>query len=263
MLIAHLSDPHVTVGALAGPPAVALARAVERLRALDPPPDLVVVTGDLADRGRPEEYAQLAELLNPLDAPVHLVTGNHDDRHALRAAFADLQPSPLADQTACYAVSYPGLRLLVCDSLRPGRDDGRLGTEQLAWLDGELGRHPDTPAMVCLHHPPITTGVHVMDMIGLEDTPALGEVLGRHPQVVRVLAGHLHRPVTGSLAGVVVSVAPSTYRQVHLDLRASAPGGFVDEPPAFLLHRLDGASCVTHQLPISHSGPPLNRFSIG
>lgn len=259
MLVAHLSDTHLA-GPLAGPPAAALRQAVGRVRALTPRPDCVVITGDLADHGAAAEYAQLRDLLAPMDLPVHLVVGNHDDRDAFREAFPDLRPSPLPGGSVCSAVDYPGLRLLVCDSLRPGRTDGRLGGEQLAWLDAELGRAPDTPAVVCLHHPPIRTGIVAMDRIGLEDAPDLAAVLGRHRQVVRVLAGHLHRPVTGSVAGTIVSVAPSTHRQVYLNLRPDAPGAFVDEPAAFLLHQLDGGDCVTHLAPVSHTGPPLERF---
>ena len=41
------------------------------------------------DLGRPEEYAWLRELLAPLSLPLVVVPGNHDDRDAMRAAFAD------------------------------------------------------------------------------------------------------------------------------------------------------------------------------
>ncbi len=75
LTVAHLSDPH-----LGNRPGVAdrsrrVAAAVEQIR-----PDVVVVTGDVADHGRPEEYAEALAVLGTLPAPVLWGTGNHDVR---------------------------------------------------------------------------------------------------------------------------------------------------------------------------------------
>src|SRR5947207_1143204 len=92
MLIAQLSDPHVPAPGklLYGrvDTAAFFARAVHAVAALDPLPDLVVLTGDLVDEGEPEEYAHLRELLAPLRMPVFAIPGNHDVRAPFRAAFA-------------------------------------------------------------------------------------------------------------------------------------------------------------------------------
>src|SRR5204863_3855293 len=66
-----------------------LARAVAALDALVPRPDVTVVTGDLVDHGEPAEYGQLRRLLAPLQMPVFVIPGNHDDREKLREAFRD------------------------------------------------------------------------------------------------------------------------------------------------------------------------------
>jgi len=80
MRIAHLSDLHLARGPLAVPPAAALADALARALALEPRPDCVVITGDLADTGHPDEYAALRAILRKCPVPVHLLPGNHDDR---------------------------------------------------------------------------------------------------------------------------------------------------------------------------------------
>ena len=66
-MILQLSDPHI--GAPDGDPEGDLARAVARARELAPAPDVVLVSGDLAEHGAPGEYARVRELLAPLGAP--------------------------------------------------------------------------------------------------------------------------------------------------------------------------------------------------
>ncbi|MFN7888057.1 MAG: phosphodiesterase, partial [Betaproteobacteria bacterium] len=85
-----------------------------------------------------------------------------------------------------------------------------------------------------------------MDRIALANTAGLAEVIGRHPQVERVIAGHLHRPIQCRFAGTVASVCPSPAHQVALDLSTEAPDHFVMEPPAFQLHAQTASGLVTH-----------------
>src|SRR3954452_3657360 len=146
--LAHLSDPHLRSGPLGSAPAHGLHLALARVLALDPRPDRVVITGDLADRGDAESYAQLAGLLERYPLPVHLATGNHDDRAALESAFGGTPH--LGDRSR--DVVDGDATLVVLDSLddRPGTDhvSGWLGEEQLAWLDDVLQARRGPPAVL-------------------------------------------------------------------------------------------------------------------
>ncbi|GAA2641510.1 phosphodiesterase [Dactylosporangium fulvum] len=256
-LIAHLSDPHITTGPLAAEPAAGLYRALTRVLALEPRPDCVVITGDLADRGEVGEYAAFRQILDHYPIPVHLAAGNHDRREPLLTTLGLSATTHVAD--------HPGFSVVVLDSLAPElADGGRLGAEQLDWLDRTLAERSGVPVFVGLHHPPVRVGIPGMDEIRLVDGDALAGVVARHPNVVRVLAGHLHRVVTAGFAGTTLTVAPSTYRQVDLGMREGRPVGFVDEPAGFLLHWLDGdgagAVCVTHTVPTSHTAAPVIAY---
>jgi 3',5'-cyclic AMP phosphodiesterase CpdA len=270
VLVAHLSDCHLTVGALGAEPAAGLLRAIGAAAAVQPRPDVLVISGDLVEHGTLEEYEVLAEVLSRSPLPVHLATGNHDRRAPLLAVFAGSEHLPLPAGSSAgagevrHVVEHEDARVVLLDSLvEPGEDGshvrgaGRLGPRQVAWLEEVLTERARTPTLLVLHHPPVRVGLPFLDGMGLLDAAALGEVVGRHPQVRGVLAGHVHRQVTGTLAGAVVSSAGSTFRQSALELSSDRPPGYVAEPTTFLLHRLDATGYVVHTVAVSHAGAVL------
>jgi 3',5'-cyclic AMP phosphodiesterase CpdA len=74
MLVAHVSDPHLTTGALGAEPVAGLHRALGRALGLQIRPDCVVITGDLTEHGTPAEYAVLHDVLERFPIPVHLAS---------------------------------------------------------------------------------------------------------------------------------------------------------------------------------------------
>ena len=93
---------------------------------------------------------------------------------------------------------------------------------------------------------------------GLDGAAGFGAIVERHPQIERVLCGHLHRPIHMRWRGTVVMTAPSTAHQVVLDLRPDGPLAFVMEPPAYLLHSWDAATgLITHTQYVGDFGRPF------
>jgi 3',5'-cyclic AMP phosphodiesterase CpdA len=238
MLIAQITDMHVKPrgemlsGALDSH--ANLARAIGRLNDLDPQPDLMVATGDLTADGQPGEYAALRELLDDVRVPYLLVPGNHDDRENLRTAFAE-QPWE-DDGFLLYAVEDWPLRIVALDTVIPGRHQGEVCAARCRWLDDTLAEQPDRPTIVLMHHPPFATGIGHLDRMGLTDPSGLGAVVGRHRQIVRILCGHIHRPVNAMFFGIPASIAPATSFQIELKLDESKGIAWTREPPAFQLH---------------------------
>ncbi len=240
MIVAQITDTHISQPD--GEPeqrfrtSAHLGRAVAHLNALTPAPDVVIVTGDLVDAGSPEEYRRLRALLAPLAAPVYLIPGNHDEREALRAAFADGGYFP-SEGFLQYTVEDWPLRLVALDTYLPGQVGGLLCEERVAWLAARLEEQPERPTLILLHHPPLASGVRRMDAWGLENAEALGAVVARHPQIERIVCGHLHRPITWRWHGTVVSTCPATAHQIALDLNPAAEQiDLVMEPPCCQLH---------------------------
>lgn len=252
MLVAQISDLHIVAdGQLAMgsvDTAAALAKAVARLNGLAPQPDLVVITGDLVDSGSADEYARLRRLLAPLSAPYCVLPGNHDDRDALREAFPDHGYLPRGGPFLCYVIESRPLRVVALDTLEPGRSHGRVCDDRLAWLDDALAAAADTPTLVALHHPPFDTGIRFMDRIGLSGRGKLAEVVRRHPQVERVICGHVHRPVQVRFAGTLASIAPGTAHQIPLTLDPDQPDAWLSEPAGICLFLWTGSQLVGHTL---------------
>jgi len=233
-----------------------LGRAIATLAAIKPAPDIVLATGDLVDTGMIDEYRVLREELGRLTMPVYLIPGNHDRREGLREIFGDAPYWP-ASERLCYTIDDYPVRLIALDTTIPGKTEGEVGADQLAWLAARLEEAPRKPTIVFMHHPPFPTGIGHMDRINCLDGPALATVIARHPQVERVLCGHHHRPIQIRWAGTIGSVAPSTAHQVTLDLSDDAPASFHLEPPAFHLHCWSpDVGIITHQAYVGEFAGP-------
>jgi 3',5'-cyclic AMP phosphodiesterase CpdA len=254
MIVVQLSDPHIVEPGKSprtpkgfGPvdTAAFLARAVAAVNRLDPLPDVAVVTGDLVDNGTATEYEHLRQLLAPLRMPAFVIPGNHDARDPLRAAFA-ADGYLSGDGFIQYAVEDYPLRLVALDTLVAGKHHGELCAERLEWLDRTLAAGPDRPTLVMMHHPPFLTGIDYMDKYSFASPGVLATVIARHPQVERILCGHLHRPIDRRFAGTVAGTAPSTAHQIALNLLPEAPLRFAFEPPGYQLHLWRDGALVTH-----------------
>jgi Icc protein len=265
-VLVQLSDTHIVApGRLLlheVDTAAFLARAVESVLRLRPAPTAVLVTGDLVDRGSANEYARLRSLLAPVPCRVYLMPGNHDDAQALRAAFPDheylqsVAGSAALAPHVLYAVDLGGMRLVALDTVIARRPHGALCEARLAWLDATLANAPDVPTLLAMHHPPFVTGIAHMDGMGLlEGAAGLEAVLRRHPQVERVICGHLHRTVVRRFAGTVVMTVPSTAHQIALDLRAHAPPAWLMEPSGYAVHTLRDGALVSHVAAAGPHGP--------
>ncbi len=247
-LLAQLTDFHVRAAADGDQGADRLAAVVEAVLALDPLPGAVLVTGDLTENGAASEYERVRDLLAPLPMPAHMLPGNHDDRAAMSAHF----PGGSGAEEWSYAAPLGPLRLVACDTTVPGQDGGSLDAERLAWLAGELERDRDMPTLLAMHHPPISIGVHALDEIGLPTahSAAVGRLLEEHPQVARVVTGHVHTAAVGQIGGCGVFTCPSTFRPAELNLGEARPIDLGEGPPCYALHLLRDEGLISHVRPV-------------
>lgn len=252
LLIAQITDLHI--GFDPGNPdehnMQRLRAVLERLASGPNRPDLLLMTGDLTEFGDADSYARLAEAVSGCPFPVLPMVGNHDLREPLLAAFS---ATPSHEGFVQFALDLPGLRLLVLDTLEPGRHGGAFCQARAAWLRAELAAHPDTPTLIALHHPPFESGIGWLDSDADEPwIKRLADAVAGHDQVRAIIGGHLHRTIHTSWEGLPLTVCASTAPLVSLDLNPvdpEAPDGremISDELPVYALHRWDGVRLISH-----------------
>jgi 3',5'-cyclic-AMP phosphodiesterase len=263
VFIAQISDLHIKPpGELAYgkvDTAAALSRCVNELNRFQPRPHLVVISGDLVDTPSQAAYDHLIELLAPLEIPYAAIPGNHDDRTMLGGPRFDHGFKPWIE-VSNRTVSVADLDVVLIDSAVPGKNYGLLDAQTLAWLDSTLGSSAKRPGLLFLHHPPWVTGIAHMDAQNLRNGDDLAVVLRKHERVQLVAAGHIHRAMATTFAGVLATVCPALNHAVALDLDAGMPPSFKIEPPAFHLHAWFPGNrfgkLVTHWVPIGDFAGP-------
>jgi 3',5'-cyclic AMP phosphodiesterase CpdA len=166
-------------------------------------PDLVVVSGDLTQRAKSEEFEEARAFLDTLPGPQIIVPGNHDislynvfrrfvkplERYK-RYITDDLDPVYIDDEIAVLGVNTA--RSLTFK-------DGRVNEEQVAKIRERFaGLGPHITRVVVTHHP-----------FDLPQSFAKDKLVDRAPMAMQVfaelgvdilMAGHLHASHAGSTA---------------------------------------------------------------
>lgn len=267
MIVAQITDLHL--GFEPGLPdelnRQRLDRVLKVLREIEPRPDLLLVTGDIADNGDDgDSYARFRDAIAGLPFPVRPAMGNHDTRGAFLDMFPD---TPSEGGFIHYAIEDLPVRILVLDTLEPGRHGGGFCEARAAWLEARLDEAPERPTLIVLHHPPIETGLSWMtENPNAAWVRRLRAVIEKRSNIVAMISGHLHRPLVTRWAGTVLAVCPATAPQVALDLKPmdpDAPDGrpmIVTDEPWFALHYWNGRELVSHY-DTAEEHEPLATFS--
>jgi Icc protein len=234
MRILHLSDTHLTRLPGGNQDGVdtreSLRRILHDCREL-PGPDVVVVTGDVADDGSREAYTDALDLVGGFARqrriPAIFSTGNHDERAAFTAVLgsghfdAEGRDRPedrldSADGERAAVTTVAGHRIITLDSLVPGKGYGLVSAAQLGWLRDVLAEPAPQGSVLALHHPPVVVpGVAVQEALGLRNGEDLAEAIGG-TDVRLVLCGHFHLQLFGMLAAVPVWVTPGVVTRIDL-----------------------------------------------
>lgn len=245
--LVQITDPHlVEPGRLLHglDPLARLEACLAHVEAHHADADLVVLSGDLTQDGRRDAYEALRGRLARLTPPWRLMVGNHDDRATLFAVFPNAGDE---DGFAQCALDTPQGRVILLDTLDPGRVEGRLCPARLAWLEAELGRAEGRPVYIFMHHPPFRVHLPALDRIRLQDADAFLELLRRRGDVRHIFAGHVHRPISGLWHGIGFSTLFGTGHQSEAIFDEDR-FATTFEAPAYGVILIDEDSVVVHAI---------------
>jgi len=207
----QISDTHVGFDKAANPDALGTLReAIARINALPRRPAFAVHTGDITHLSKAEQFDTADQMLKGLNMPVLFTPGEHDtmdegqgklflDRHGAGTKGTGWRSFDAA------GVHFVGLVNVV--NLNPN-GAGRLGDDQIAWLEDDIaGLSSSTPVVVYAHMPLFD----VYDPWGwsTSDAAAALEPLRRFGSVT-VLNGHIHQVISKTEGGIVFHTARST-----------------------------------------------------
>jgi 3',5'-cyclic AMP phosphodiesterase CpdA len=251
MIVAQISDTHITLDTPdADQRARDLALAIADINALDPGPDAIVHTGDIAHNGLEGEYARVVAILAEARAPVYVVAGNRDDRENLRAAFSARGYLPPASDFLDYAIDDYPVRLIALDTLSSS-NKGDFCPERVRRLNDLIDAEATKPIAVFTHHPPfeVMVGPERLHFETPEKMSRLAGALQHSGRVVGVFSGHVHRPAMGHVGSIPASVVPCTattrrYGDYPPHMRSR---------PIYQLHRFDPAGVFSTETRIAEA----------
>lgn len=201
---AQVSDVHYYTGAnnttykmVAESPKL-LDDAIEQINSV-PDVSFVMFTGDLIDKPFEKELSAFLPHTEKLKYPWYFAFGNHDTMFG-----GYLTPRVYMDMVNKYNKNYKfeksyyaftpqkGYRVIVLDSIIRDRltSEGRLGKEQLAWLDNELANSKKDTVLIFMHVPvlePFNSPNH-----RLEDADKVEEIINKYKNPIAIFQGHYH-----------------------------------------------------------------------
>lgn len=254
MLIAQITDTHIVekdTHYLSEPSTCTrerLMKVVAHLNGLNPAPDVALLTGDASDTGTSMAYSHLKELLKPLNIPIYIIPGNHDNRDEMRKSFSQTDYMPAKGYIHYVIDNYP-VRLIGLDTHVPDEPFGRICEERLYWLEEVLNDEKERPTLLFMHHPPVKTGTKLFDQINCSVPQKFIELIKNNDNILAIVSGHYHHFCVSSIAGKPCFIAPSV-APVHY---FAAP--HVDEvtaleldDPAITLHQWHGGNTLSSHI---------------
>ncbi len=173
-------------------------------------PDFVIHTGDVCNNPHEVIFQGLRRLMPAFDVPIVLIPGNHD--HSIKGApfVMYLAPSNLSLDIG------PEVHVVSVDT-GPGSLEGKLGVDQVSWLDRDLSATNATVKIVLFHHPPWN-----LEAVPGADSDTVIRLMAERG-VTAALSGHMHENYVYT-EPILMVTNPNSYGDVEKAAEKAVPG---------------------------------------
>ena len=205
----QISDSHMGFNKPANPDVVATLQAtVDKINALPQEPDFIIHTGDLSHTSKPGEYDTLDQVLKSAKAKqIFFVPGEHDTSIDDGKQYLERYGKDTKGR-GWYSFNHKDVHFVGLCNVAALEGLGKLGADQLEWLEADLKGQPASRPVVVFAHIPLWS-VYPDWGWGTEDS---GQALGYLKRFgsVTVLNGHIHQVMQKTEGNVMFHTAMST-----------------------------------------------------
>lgn len=207
----QISDSHIGFNKPANPDVTAtLEAAVSKINALSVQPEFIIHTGDLSHTSKPAEFDAMDQVLKSArPKQIFYVPGEHDTSIDDGKQYLERYGKALgAKGSGWYSFNHKDVHFVGLNNSAILEGMGRLGDEQLKWLEADLKVQPASRPIVMFAHIPLWSIYPEWGWATEDGERALG-LLKRFGSV-SVLNGHIHQVMQKVEGNVVFHTAMST-----------------------------------------------------
>jgi 3',5'-cyclic-AMP phosphodiesterase len=169
-----------------------------------PNPDLLLLSGDLAQTPTSPIYRHIHAILEKAALPTVCLPGNHDDYELMQKILR-------GKNIGCNRQSLLNDWHIIClNSKKTGSPGGHLDAEELQHLESYLKTYRQHHTLVAVHHPCCSIDSRWLDAQQIDNGEEFLAILTRHPQVKALTTGHIHQAFQMRRGNIEIFSAPST-----------------------------------------------------
>ena len=217
----QISDSHIGFSRPENPDVLGtFAKAIEAINALPQQPAFVVHTGDVTHLAKPAQFDAAKQVLSSLKAPLIVLPGEHDVVGTPQGFFDAFsrQDAP----NGWFSFDQGGIHFLSLVNVFNFEIDGKLGAEQLDFVEKDLAAQKASTPIVVFGHVPLYA-LYPQWGWTTEDGARVLSALRRF-DAVTVLNGHIHQIIQHTEGNIRFATAAATAYPQPAPGTAERPG---------------------------------------
>jgi 3',5'-cyclic AMP phosphodiesterase CpdA len=217
----QISDSHIGFAHPENPDVLGtFAKTIAAINALPQQPAFVVHTGDVTHLSKPAQFDAAKQVLSSLKAPLIVLPGEHDVIGSPRGFF-DAFARPDAPQ-GWFSFDQVGIHFLSLVNVFNFEVDGKLGDDQLDFVEKDLAAQKTSTPIVVFGHVPLYALYPPWGWTTQDGSRVLAAL--RRFDAVTVLNGHIHQIIQHTEGNIRFATAAATAYPQPAPGTADKPG---------------------------------------